>query len=958
MILSLTAAPRVLWAGFDNLELGQSTVIRVLLLGYSNGFQVLDVENASNVSEVVSKRDGPVTFLQIQPIPTKTSSQEGFGTSHPLLLVVAGDETNNTTPALPVRDNNNAEPQLGTSALSPTAVRFYSLRFHNYVHVLRFRSAVYMVRCSPHIVAVGLATQVYCFDALTLENKFSVLTYPVPQVGVQGAAGINVGYGPLAVGSRWLAYASNNPLLSNMTRLSPQSLTPSPGVSPSTSPGNGNLMARYALESGKHIAAGIINLGDMGYKTLSKYCQELLPDGSSSPVSSSSGWKVSRLGSAAHSNDVDNAGLVLVKDFVSRVVISQFRAHTSPISALCFDPSGTLLVTASVHGNNINIFRVMPSSVQNGPGSPTNDWGSAHVHLYKLYRGITTAVIQDICFNHFSQWIAIVSSKGTCHIFVLSPFGGEASLQTQNSCSEGPTLVPGLSLPWWSTSTCMINQQSFSPPPPVTLSVVSRIKNGNAGWINTVSNAAASAAGKVFVPSGAVAASFHNSVFQSRQLVPSKAKALEHLLICTPSGYLIQHELLPSFGIESNDSGLRVASGSLMQMQDEDLRVKVEPVQWWCVCRRSDWPEREKCISSTIEATNLSMYNSDCEDSITETDFVKPNERPHWYLSKAEVQISSGRIPIWQNPKISFHVLGPLGTNERKFTKDYIGGEIEIEKAPLYEVEIKRKDLLPVFNHFHSIKSDWSDRAPVSRKYPSTSAYELNRTKDKFKEEITFRQSKLASLGSLESSDAGSSKTTDSLDLVQNKFVKTSINLNRAINEIEGETGAISSNRDGVSFLLEHSNRGDVQEKDSSAIPGLTSLKSNSVEEVEPSSGISANNSSPVGLVNSHDQLVFDHYFKGGYCKVSEFDDFHEPTEAVNDADSSSSHCDREKLEEDEENNDMLGGVFAFSEEVSRFRALFNLRVDQYRLKTMLISTTIDLEGLIKLKLINKTILL
>jgi hypothetical protein len=38
------------------------------------------------------------------------------------------------------------------------------------------------------------------------------------------------------------------------------------------------------------------------------------------------------------------------------------------------------------------------------------------------------------------------------------------------------------------------------------------------------------------------------------------------------------------------------------------------------------------------------------------------------------------------------------------------GGEFEIEKVPIHEVEIRRKELLPVFDHFLSIKSDWNDR--------------------------------------------------------------------------------------------------------------------------------------------------------------------------------------------------------------------------------------------------------
>lgn len=65
---------------------------------------------------------------------------------------------------------------------------------------------------------------------------------------------------------------------------------------------------------------------------------------------------------------------------------------------------------------------------------------------------------------------------------------------------------------------------------------------------------------------------------------------------------------------------------------------------------------------------------------------------------------------------------------------------------------------------------------------------------------------------------------------------------------------------------------------------------------------------------DSHNSVEFPQYFHEGYCKVSEIDDSRELTEAVTDADSSSSHCGREK-QEDGDNDDMLGGVFAFSEE-------------------------------------------
>lgn len=157
---------QVTWAGFDRVELSSSVFKHVLLLGYQNGFQVFDVEDASDFNELVSKRDGPVSFLQMQPLPATSDVQEGYRKSHPLLLVVAGDDANspslsqNGSQSGGLGRNGSMDSMSGNCVNSPTCVQFYSLSSHCYEHVLRFRSAVCMVRCSPRIVAVGLATQV------------------------------------------------------------------------------------------------------------------------------------------------------------------------------------------------------------------------------------------------------------------------------------------------------------------------------------------------------------------------------------------------------------------------------------------------------------------------------------------------------------------------------------------------------------------------------------------------------------------------------------------------------------------------------------------------------------------------------------------------------------------------------------------------------------------------------
>lgn len=79
---------------------------------------------------------------------------------------------------------------------------------------------------------------------------------------------------------------------------------------------------------------------------------------------------------------------------MSKTIVAQFRAHTSPISALAFDPSGTLLVTASIYGHNLNVFRLIPSTTAAG-ASTGFDGQISHVHLYKLYRGLTNAVSRN-----------------------------------------------------------------------------------------------------------------------------------------------------------------------------------------------------------------------------------------------------------------------------------------------------------------------------------------------------------------------------------------------------------------------------------------------------------------------------------------------------------------------------------------------------------------------------------
>ncbi|CAA6671915.1 unnamed protein product [Spirodela intermedia] len=468
---------QVHWAGFDKLEFGDGLPRRVLLLGYRSGFQVWDVEESDDVRQLVSRHDGPVSFLQMMRRPLSSNSSENrFADARPLLAIQFLDGATGN-------GHMGNCPEVANENFIPTTIHFYSIKTHAYVHVLKFRSAIYTIRSGPRVVAVSQANQIHCFDAATLEREYTILTYPMVSESF-GSGGI--GYGPLA--SRCCI---------KFWRVSPEHLTPTTVLS--TSP-NGSLVAHYAMESSKQLAAGFMTLGDIGYKKLSKYCSDFLPDGSGLRQGSSSLRKNGIVN--VHLPDAENAGMVIVRDLVSKTVVVQFRAHKSPISALSFDPTGILLVTASVHGHNINVFRVMPSA--SGSKSRSDACGS-YTHLYRLQRGFTNAVIQDISFSDDSQWIMISSSRGTSHLFSISsgsttnPYSNDAAVINSNNGLDGSGRGAGR----WPTSSPLSkpNQHVLLSP---------GHQNGSNGWKGAVSGAAAAATGRVSPLSGAVASAFHN----------------------------------------------------------------------------------------------------------------------------------------------------------------------------------------------------------------------------------------------------------------------------------------------------------------------------------------------------------------------------------------------------------------------------------------------------------------
>lgn len=169
------------WAGFDKLECDGNISRQVLLLGYRSGFQVWDVEEADNVRDLVSRHDGPVSFLQMLPKPIASKrSKDKYADSRPLLVVcvdgsLSGGGTVQDGFGTPYKEGIQNRNNAVNGRPMPTVLQFYSLKSQSYVHVMKFRSVVNSVRCSSRVVAISQATQVCTCINITVPHIYCLL---------------------------------------------------------------------------------------------------------------------------------------------------------------------------------------------------------------------------------------------------------------------------------------------------------------------------------------------------------------------------------------------------------------------------------------------------------------------------------------------------------------------------------------------------------------------------------------------------------------------------------------------------------------------------------------------------------------------------------------------------------------------------------------------------------------
>ena len=227
----------------------------------------------------------------------------------------------------------------------------------------------------------------------------------------------------------------------------------------------------------------------------------------------------------------------------------------------------------------------------------------------------------------------------------------------------------------------------------------------------------------------AVAVTFHDGGGHKPEIVGGDHNGLkEQLWVLSSSGHLIRYGLHLTEGYVEN---ILPSQNSSIEAP-ADVRVMVEPLQKWDVCRRLNLVEREEKIDNT--GTNVSHDVPSCANAgscynngafADREDFIS-SEMRQLFLSNAEVSMHHFKPPVWAKSQVYVLNFGNYGGLHGFLAFSYLalhaqfivqvcfqvfidtgtdgaesaGGEVEIEKFNTRVVKVRNRDLVPVFDRF------------------------------------------------------------------------------------------------------------------------------------------------------------------------------------------------------------------------------------------------------------------
>ncbi|KAI9207488.1 uncharacterized protein BJ171DRAFT_276377 [Polychytrium aggregatum] len=391
-----------------------------LLLGYASGIQVWSLGDLENIREVFSVRGYYESIQNIVALPMperSTTLSDSFASARPLIAVVAEAK--------------------GSSRFEGRAAHFMSLATNQVIFTFRQRERekIKEVKATTRHVLIGTSTSIHVLSAHSLSTLVvinDVFINPATETP------------SFDIGARFLAYACQGPI-STIPRTTAIVDDRSEGGSDddaveSSVAINAEKIGKAAGKVAKELIGGVKVIGGYGYQALSSYFSGTQPRPTHSGLDASE-TEASSSGAPRDSEKKSDhrQGYIAVRDLgllgksatddstLLPPAVACWKAHENPVAIVMFTPSQTRLITVSTHGNNCYIWEL--------PGRPKAD-RSPHVPhcIYKLERGYTHAVVEDITCSLDGKWVGVSTAKGTTHLYGL-----ESSERKAEGSSSSPS---------------------------------------------------------------------------------------------------------------------------------------------------------------------------------------------------------------------------------------------------------------------------------------------------------------------------------------------------------------------------------------------------------------------------------------------------------------------------------------------------------------------------------------
>ncbi|KAF3847256.1 hypothetical protein F7725_020284, partial [Dissostichus mawsoni] len=618
-----------------------------LMIGYTDGMQLWSVSLAGEAQELFSVRHGPVRAARILPAPhISPLKMDSFADKRPLLGVCKSTGSSGTSPPY-------------------CCVDLYSLRTGEMVKSIQFKTPIYDLNCNKHILVVSLQEKIAAFDSCTFTKKFFVTScYPCPGPSIN----------PIALGSRWLAYAENKLIRCHQSR-------------GGACGDNAQSYTATVINAAKTLKTGLTMVGKV-VTQLAGTIPAGTPDEEGTPHSPPQ----PRVVTIIDTHSVGEGQVLVSEESDGEGVVAHFPAHDNPYPAcnstpavqdMCFSQDSRWVTISTLRGTT-HVFPINPYG-----GAPCARTHMSPRVVNRMSRFQKSAGLEDIEqeLNRVAALGAGVGGigGGGCILGGGGGIGGRCSpIPGMSSSPSGSPLHAKLSSQdsYNNFTNNNMGNPRLAPLPsltvvlplaqikqPMTLGTITK-RSGKAKPPPQMSPSKSS--GGEFCVAAIFASSrswFITNPNMKREKDLSKQSVVESLYIISCYGTMVEHVLEP-----------RPISTAQKISDDTPLELNTCPRACWNLARTPQWNELQPPFNSNhplVLASDLVQMVCLCvflamppgspgpitrhesSDSLASDHSVPEDEE---WLSQVEIVTHTGpHRRLWMGPQFQFKTIHPSG---------------------------------------------------------------------------------------------------------------------------------------------------------------------------------------------------------------------------------------------------------------------------------------------------------